>query len=43
MTISRADFEYVQTLLHQRAGIVVEAGKKYLVESRLGPLARQEG
>lgn len=43
MTISRADFEYVQTLLHQRAGIVVEAGKEYLVESRLGPLARQEG
>jgi chemotaxis protein methyltransferase CheR len=43
MTISRAEFEYVQGLLHQRAGIVVEAGKEYLVESRLEPLARREG
>jgi chemotaxis protein methyltransferase CheR len=43
MAISRSQFEYVQWLIHQRAGLVVETGKEYLVESRLEPLARREG
>lgn len=43
MTITPTEFEYVQNLLHQRSGIVVETGKEYLVVSRLGPLAQQEG
>lgn len=43
MAITPTEFEYVQTLIQQRAGIVVEAGKEYLVESRLVPLAQQEG
>lgn len=43
MTVTRADFEYVQTLIYERAGIVLETGKEYLVESRLDPLAQKEG
>lgn len=43
MRITQAEFEYVQTLIHLRAGIVLETGKEYLVEARLDPLARQEG
>lgn len=43
MTITQTEFEYVQNLLQQRSGIVVEKGKEYLVISRLGPLAQREG
>jgi len=43
MTITQAEFEYIQNLLHQQSGIVVETGKEYLVMSRLGPLAQREG
>lgn len=43
MSISAAEFEYVRTLIRERAGIALEPGKEYLVESRLDPLARQEG
>lgn len=43
MTVTRAEFEYVRTLIHERAGIVLEEGKEYLIESRLGPLADKEG
>jgi chemotaxis protein methyltransferase CheR len=43
MPISAAEFEYVRTLIRERAGIALEPGKEYLVESRLDPLARQEG
>ena len=43
MPISAAEFEYVRTLIRDRAGIALEPGKEYLVESRLDPLARQEG
>lgn len=43
MTVTRTDFEYVRALIHERAGIVLEEGKEYLVESRLSPLAEKEG
>jgi chemotaxis protein methyltransferase CheR len=43
MSVTRTDFEYVRTLIHQCAGIVLEEGKEYLVESRLSPLAEKEG
>jgi len=35
------DFDYVCRLVRERAAIVLEAGKEYLVESRLAPLVRQ--
>jgi len=43
MTISKADFDYVSRLAHSEAAIVLEPGKEYLVETRLGPLAQREG
>lgn len=43
MSISVSEFEYVRHLIHDRAGLFLEPGKEYLVESRLVPLARQEG
>ncbi|WP_010587609.1 CheR family methyltransferase [Schlesneria paludicola] len=38
-----ADFEYIRDLCHQRAAIVLDLEKSYLIESRLQPLARTEG
>jgi chemotaxis protein methyltransferase CheR len=43
MTISAEDFEFVRTVVRDQAGILLEPGKEYLVESRLQPLARREG
>jgi chemotaxis protein methyltransferase CheR len=43
MAISQAEFDIVRTLIRTDAGIVLEPGKEYLVEARLGPLARREG
>lgn len=43
MAIQAQTFEFVRTLVHKRAAIVLEPGKEYLVESRLAPLARAEG
>lgn len=43
MAISQTDFEYISRLARGEAAIVLEAGKEYLVETRLSPLARQEG
>lgn len=43
MAISSSDFNAISQLVRQRAGIVLEPGKEYLVESRLLPLARAEG
>lgn len=43
MRISKEHFEYVCNLARDNAAIVLESGKEYLVESRLGPLARREG
>ena len=41
--LSPAAFEYVRVLVLERAAIVLDAGKTYLVESRLLPIARAEG
>ena len=41
--ITASDFDFVCALLRHDAAIALEAGKEYLVESRLGTLARQEG
>src|SRR5262245_38980019 len=43
MTISNTDFTYIRDLVRQRAAIILEPGKEYLVESRLLPVARHEG
>lgn len=41
--MTEADFNYVKELAARHAGIVLEPGKEYFVESRLGPLARSVG
>src|SRR3984957_9361332 len=43
MSITGADFDYIRGLVRDRSALVLEPGKEYLVESRLDPLARQEG
>ncbi|MGA2246751.1 MAG: protein-glutamate O-methyltransferase CheR [Verrucomicrobiota bacterium] len=43
MPISASDFEYVSRLAYDHAALVIEPGKEYLVETRLGPLAAQAG
>ena len=43
MAISKTDFEYVSQLARSQAAIVLETGKEYLVENRLGALAGREG
>lgn len=43
MTLTRQTFDYVAGLVKQRSAIQLPAGKEYLVESRLIPLARQAG
>ncbi len=42
-TLSNDAFEYVRKLVHEQAAIVLEPNKAYLVESRLGVLARNAG
>ena len=37
-----ADFQVIRQVVRDRSGIVLEAGKAYLAESRLGPLVREE-
>lgn len=43
MKLTPPDFEFIRTLIHTEAGIVLEPGKEYLVESRLAVVARQAG
>lgn len=43
MTISPEDFDFVRKLICDEAGIVLESGKEYLVESRLAPLTKGRG
>jgi chemotaxis protein methyltransferase CheR len=43
MAISASDFQYVAELARTQAAIVLEPGKEYLVENRLGALAQREG
>lgn len=43
MSISSQAFAFVADVVRRESGIVLEAGKEYLVESRLIPLARAAG
>ena len=43
MAITREQFSFVKRLVFDKAKIVLEPGKEYLVESRLATLASQEG
>jgi chemotaxis protein methyltransferase CheR len=43
MSITAENFECVRTLVRTQAGIILEPGKEYLVDSRLLPLAKREG
>lgn len=43
MPISSREFNYVRNLVRERSALVLERGKEYLVESRLGLLACREG
>ncbi len=42
-TLSPAGFDFVRALVHRESAIVLAPGKEYLVEARLGPLARSRG
>lgn len=43
MQLSPDGLRYVRELVYERSAIVLEAGKEYLVEARLGPLAKEAG
>jgi chemotaxis protein methyltransferase CheR len=43
MSLDAGDFDYVCTLLRKQSGVALEAGKEYLVETRLPPVAKQAG
>jgi len=43
MSLAPSEFDYLRRLVMEGSAIVLEAGKEYLVESRLLPLARREG
>ena len=43
MPVSNSDFNYIRELVLERSAIVLEDGKEYLVESRIGPVAKTEG
>lgn len=43
MPITEKNFNFVRSFVSKQAAIVLEPGKEYLVESRLQPLARDEG
>lgn len=42
-TMTASQFDYLRDLVRKESAIVLEAGKEYLVESRLAPIARREG
>lgn len=42
-TMRADDFDYIRRLVRDQSALTIEAGKEYLVESRLQPLAREEG
>ena len=43
MTLTAPSFAYVSDLVRRHSAIQLAPGKEYLVESRLGPLAREKG
>lgn len=38
-----SDFDFISQMVRERSGLVLTPDKTYLVESRLGPIARREG
>lgn len=42
-TMTASQFDYLRDLVRKESAIVLEAGKEYLVESRLAPIVRREG
>ena len=42
MPLAREDFQFVTSLVKDHAGIVLDEGKAYLIETRLLALAREE-
>ncbi len=43
MSLAAEDFAFVSDIARRDAAIVLEKGKEYLVETRLGPVAKKEG
>ena len=43
MSISSTDFEFIQSLIRQRSGNVINSSQAYLLESRLDPVIRSQG
>jgi len=43
MNLAETDADYIRELVRERSAIVVDANKTYLIESRLAPVARQQG
>src|SRR5208282_3824207 len=43
MGLDTAEFDYLCKFVREQSAIIIDAGKEYLVESRLTPLAYQEG
>jgi len=43
MEIALSTFDYVARLVRQRSAIVIEPEKQYLIDARLGPVARAHG
>lgn len=43
MPLSKSDFNYIRELVLERSAIVLEDGKEYLVESRIGQVIKAEG
>ncbi len=43
MPLTAANFQYIAGLARDSAAIVIDPGKEYLVETRLSPIAEQEG
>lgn len=43
MTTTPATYDYIRRMVMDGAGIVLDPGKEYLIESRLQPLAHKEG
>ena len=41
--MNKADFDFLSSLLRNRSGLVLSDEKAYLLESRLGPVARKHG
>jgi chemotaxis protein methyltransferase CheR len=41
--VTPADYDFIRKVLRERSGYVLSPDKQYLIDSRLTPLARQEG